>query len=182
MLRCPLHPGGGCGFARHGTYERKVPAGTRIVRYYCPRSRATFSLLPDCLASHLSGTLDDLEQTVATAERSATLTEAAQQLRPELADVRHALRWLRRRLRPVYAALTALVTLTPSLAGVEPSVLAVREALGVEQALVTTRELLSERLQAVCHPVGLRPRAVAGSYREEPIQQKVGPDPPLVAG
>ena len=27
---CPLHPKGGCGFARHGTYERVNPPGTRI--------------------------------------------------------------------------------------------------------------------------------------------------------
>jgi hypothetical protein len=29
LSRCPLHPRGGCGFARHGTYERKTPAGTQ---------------------------------------------------------------------------------------------------------------------------------------------------------
>ena len=26
---CPRHPGGGCGFARHGTCARKTPAGIR---------------------------------------------------------------------------------------------------------------------------------------------------------
>ena len=33
LKRCPLHPKGGCGFARHGTYERLSPPGTRIARW-----------------------------------------------------------------------------------------------------------------------------------------------------
>ena len=40
----------------------------RIARYYCPTARETFSLLPDCLASHFPGELDDLEQVVATVD------------------------------------------------------------------------------------------------------------------
>ena len=47
-----------CSFARHGTYMRKTPRGTRVARWYCPQSRTTFSLLPDCLAARLPGTLD----------------------------------------------------------------------------------------------------------------------------
>jgi hypothetical protein len=57
LPRCPLHPQGGCGFARHGTYERVSPPGTRVARWYCPEGHCTFSLLPDCLAARLSGTL-----------------------------------------------------------------------------------------------------------------------------
>ena len=52
LSRCPLHPRGGCGFARHGTYERKTPAGTLIARWYCPQG-----LLPDHLAARFPGTL-----------------------------------------------------------------------------------------------------------------------------
>jgi len=27
---CPVHPEGGCGFSKNGTYKRKVPQGTKI--------------------------------------------------------------------------------------------------------------------------------------------------------
>ncbi|MDE0442808.1 MAG: hypothetical protein OXL38_11875, partial [Gammaproteobacteria bacterium] len=57
LARCPNHPGGGCSLARHGTYARKTPPGTRVARWYCPESHTTFSLLPDCLAARLPGTL-----------------------------------------------------------------------------------------------------------------------------
>ena len=57
LARCPWHPAGGCGFCRHGTYERVRPPGTLIARWYCPKARRTVSALPDCLASHYSGTL-----------------------------------------------------------------------------------------------------------------------------
>ena len=43
------------GLARHGTYARKTPRGTRIARWYCPQSHTTFSLLPDCLARAAAG-------------------------------------------------------------------------------------------------------------------------------
>jgi len=58
---CPLHPGGGCGFVRHGTYPRRDTAGMRVARWYCRQARMSFSLLPDCLCSRLRGSLDDAE-------------------------------------------------------------------------------------------------------------------------
>lgn len=178
LSSCPLHPAGGCEFSRHSTYERKRPAGVQIARYYCRTARVTFSLLPDCLASRLSGSLAEVQVAVATAEAAPTLTQAAQQLRPELLDVRHALRWLRRRTRPVRAALTALVTLLPALGGVCPTVAAVGEAVVTKQVLVATRELMSERLASLRHPVGLRPRASSRDGAAEGLQHKAGPDPP----
>ena len=45
LERCPLHPQGGCGFARHGSYERVEPPGTRIPRWYCPLGHQTFRQL-----------------------------------------------------------------------------------------------------------------------------------------
>jgi hypothetical protein len=62
LATCPRHPGGGCGFARHGTYPRKTPTGMRVTRDYCPTAHETFSLLPDCLASRFPSDLDDLER------------------------------------------------------------------------------------------------------------------------
>jgi hypothetical protein len=64
LPRCPLHPKGGCGFARHGTYKRISPPGTLIARWYCPQGHRTFSLLPDCLAARLTGTLAEVESVV----------------------------------------------------------------------------------------------------------------------
>lgn len=34
---CPLHPAGGCGIARHGSYPRAKPCGVRVARWYCPQ-------------------------------------------------------------------------------------------------------------------------------------------------
>ena len=53
LQRCPKHPAGGCGFARHTAYARVEPPGMHIARWYCPEAHVTFSLLPDCLASRL---------------------------------------------------------------------------------------------------------------------------------
>lgn len=178
LSSCPLHPAGDCEFFRHTTYARKTPAGTQIARYYCRTARVTFSLLPDCLSSRLSGSLAEVAAAVAVSEAAPTLTQAAQELRPELLDVRHALRWLRRRTGPVRTALTALVTLLPALAGVDATITAVREALGTEQVLVTTRGLMNEQLASLCHPVGLRPRASERNGAAEISQHKAGPDPP----
>ena len=46
LKRCPMHPAGGCGIARHGAYERKQPEGVWVPRWYCreacrPPSRTT---------------------------------------------------------------------------------------------------------------------------------------------
>jgi hypothetical protein len=68
LERCPLHLGGGCGFERHGTYERVEPTGIRVARWYCPTGKTSFSLLPDCLASRLGGSLDAVEEEVTTVE------------------------------------------------------------------------------------------------------------------
>jgi hypothetical protein len=84
LPRCPNHPWGGCSLARHGTYRRKTPAGTQIARWYCAESHTTFSLLPDCLAARLPGTLDELESIVAAAEQAPSLEAAANVLRLDI--------------------------------------------------------------------------------------------------
>lgn len=83
LSRCPLHSEGGCGFCRHGSYVRLYPVVLRIARYYCRKGKTTFSLLPDCLASGVSGTLDEIELAASTLESSTSLMEAAQALRPD---------------------------------------------------------------------------------------------------
>ena len=44
--------------------------GTLIARWYCRESHTTFSLLPDCLAARLPGTLDALEAAAVAAEEA----------------------------------------------------------------------------------------------------------------
>src|SRR5271157_6006967 len=64
---CPMHPSGGCSFARHGSYERLSPSGLRIARWYCPEGHRTFSLIPDFVASRMPGLLDSIEESIVTA-------------------------------------------------------------------------------------------------------------------
>ena len=81
LCRCPLCPDGGCGLQRLGSYERKVPAVGRVARYWCPRQRTSFGLLPDFYASRMPGTLDDIEAAAAAAEEMSQ-EAAAELLRP----------------------------------------------------------------------------------------------------
>jgi hypothetical protein len=150
----------------------------QIARYYCRKARQTFSLLPDFLASQLSGTLAEVEAVVIVIESSQSLAEAARELRPELADERHAARWVRRRLGPVRAALMALVTLLPELSECAPRLSALRSHLGVNAVLECLRVLGASYLGALVSPLGFVRRAWRGRARRQRLQQKAGPDPP----
>ena len=108
LERCPLHPDGGCSFARHGTYERVEPPGTRIPRWYCPEGHRTFSLLADCFASRLPGSLSDLERVVSEVEQARSLEAAADGLRTDDVSLPGAIRWTRRRVQQVHAVLRDL--------------------------------------------------------------------------
>ena len=121
LEHCPLHPKGGCGLAKHGTYRRKFPAGTKIARWYCPDAHVTFSLLPDCLASRLSGTLIEVEAVIDQVENSPSQEAAVQNLRIDI-EFAGILRWIRRRIFLVRCALSLLIELIPSLpAGCRPT-------------------------------------------------------------
>ena len=179
LTRCPLHPRGGCGFARHGSYVRKKPAGTRIARWYCRKGHCTFSLLPDHLAARVPGTLGEIEQAAAAAETAPSLRACADALRPEPVGLAGALRWLRRRVDYVRAVLPTVVALLPQqLQGCAPAIGVVRRHLGVDQALPRLRSLLAAHLGALAPPLGLRPRAVGGEACAGGFQQPMGPDPP----
>ncbi|MGC4000011.1 MAG: hypothetical protein QM767_22275 [Anaeromyxobacter sp.] len=137
MERCPLHPEGGCGLARHGTYERVWPVGCRVARWWCPKARTSISLLPDCLAARLTGSLAEVDAVVAAAE-AGTREAASEALRPDI-ELPGAVRWVRRRVRLVHAGLAAVIGLLPGLlAGREPTVTSIRSALGTEAAVVTS--------------------------------------------
>lgn len=178
LSRCPLHPGGGCGFARHGTYSRCDPPGTRIARWYCPQGHRTFSLLPDCLAARLAGTLAAVEGVVLAVEQATSLEAAADQLRPEV-ELPGAIRWTRRRVRRVHAALRVLRGLDPVRFEGWPLTLgAWRMRLGLAPVLPTLRAIAADYLHELPAPLGLRPLPDIGGESPPPAQHPMGPDPP----
>ena len=184
LERCPNHPHGGCSLARHGTYARKTPRGTRIARWYCPESHTTFSLLPDCLAARLPGTLDEVEQVVllatrarlvAHAEQASSLSAAGDALRPDPVELPGAMRWVERRVRLVHHVLTIVIGLLPQCLA---EMGAVRARLDTDTALVALRTLTAAQLRALPAPLGFHPHRLNTTNRNRTLQHKMGSDPP----
>lgn len=166
LCECPVHPHGGCGLRKLGTYLRVAPAGARIARFWCPLGRISISLLPAFMAARLSGTLDEVEAVVDAAEQAGSVAAAVEVVHPAGAarptGMVCALRSIRRRVRAVRAALLALVTLLPErFAGIAPTLEAMRAALGTARVLVAARELIRQHLRALPAPLGFRARAGA---------------------
>jgi len=178
LERCPLHPNGGCSFARHGTYARVDPPGTRIPRWYCPEGHCTFSLLADCFASRLPGSLSDVERVVLEVERAKSLEAAADRLRTDDISLPGAIRWTRRRVRRVHIAFRILFDLIPEcLCGCQPTVTALRQWLGVEWVLPQMREMAAVSLCVLPSPVGFASPWLTANHDGQ-IQHDKGPDPP----
>jgi transposase-like protein len=175
LAACPRHPRGGCGLVRHGTYPRRTPAGMRIARYYCPTAHETFSLLPDCLASHFPGALDAIEHVVATVETARSVEAAADVLRPDI-TLASAVRWIRRRLIPVRRALLAVVTLLPDLFTGDARLAAVRLALTTPSALVALRTHAAPQLATLPTPLGFHPRSPRRDARPSALPHGMGAD------
>lgn len=176
--RCPAHPAGGCGFKRNGTYERTEPPGARVPRWYCPSGHTTFSLLADCLAAKLPGSLAELEQVLSAVEQAPSLEAAADKLRPDIL-LPGRLRWVRRRVILARVALGALIALSPSrLGGCEPTLRSVRSRLQSEWVLPSLRELGEEQLPALPPPLGFGRRDRAQGRR----QHDSGPRAPPAKG
>jgi hypothetical protein len=178
LPRCPLHPQGGCGFARHGTYARVSPPGTRVARWYCPAGHRTFSLLPDCLAARLSGTLAEVEAVVRAVEQAPGLEAACGQLRLDI-ELPGAQRWVRRRVQAVHASLHLLRGLLPErFAHCPTSVTAFARHLGAGEVLGALRDIAAAFLQRLPPPLGFFPRHPPGGGRGRARQHRVGADPP----
>jgi hypothetical protein len=177
LAQCPWHPAGGCGFCRHGTYERVRPPGTLIARWYCPLERRTVSALPDCLASHYSGTLADLEATVLAVEQAPSRA-AAGQLRTEI-ELPGALRYLDRLCDSVHGALSAIRGLEPDrFATVAPTLQAFTAVLGAGSVLMCLRELVARYLAQLTTPFGFNPHRHSPGAAVPRRQHPMGPDPP----
>lgn len=178
LEKCPLHPEGGCGFARHTPYDRVEPPGVRIARFYCRAGHVTFSLLPDFLASRLSSTLAEVETVVDRVESAPTFDACAQKLRPDL-ERAGARRWTRRRVQLVRAALTTTIGLLPLLlAGCEPTLASFRARLGVERVLAELRAQAEPQLASLPPPLGFGPWPAKRRYPAPRHQHEAGPDPP----
>lgn len=178
LERCPLHPGGGCGLCRHGTYERMSPPGARIARWRCPRGHCTFSLLPDCLAARLAGALAEVEAVVATVEAAPSLEAAADVLRPDI-ELPGAIRWTRRRVQRVRSTLQLLRGVDPErFAGWPATVGAWRAGLGVAPVLPALRAVGADVLHALPAPLGFAHRPARGGESHFAHQHPMGPDPP----
>jgi hypothetical protein len=153
----------------------------QIARWYCPTGRTTFSLLPDCLASRLPGSLDEVEQVVATVEMKVAAGEsierAAEKLRPDI-ELPGAVRWVRRRLAAVRMTLVALMTLLPGQLGNDPRLGEVRQVLGTKRALVRLREIGAAHLGTLAPPFGFGPRPQRRLRKRRSRQQGAGPAPP----
>ena len=182
LERCPNHPRGGCSLARHGSYERKTPAGVRVARWYCPESHTTFSLLPDCLAARLPGTLADLEAVAVAAEGARSVEAAANALRRDAVELPGALRWVRRRVRLVHNVLVRVIGLIPDrLSGCAATMVAVRARLASDRALMRLRDLVCGQLRVLPAPLGFQPHGLGVGGRKPVFQHSMGPDPPPVA-
>jgi len=162
---CPLHPSGGCGIARHGSYARARPSGVRVARWYCPQGHRTFSLLPDFLSARLPGLLAEVEEAVFAAARSPSIEAAAASMRDLEVSLPAAVRWLRRRLGPIQRVVQALRNTGTEL------------ALVVDAGYLTRLrlELDDSELARLPPPLGFgakgrRRQAVGG------CQHKMGPD------
>jgi len=178
LSTCPWHPAGGCGFCRHGTYERVRPRGTLIARWYCPLERRTVSALPDCLASHYSGTLADLEAMVLAVEQAPSRPAAAGQLRTEI-ELPGALRYLDRLCRAIHGALATVRGLEPKrFAAVAPTLMGFAAALPGGSVLSPLRAGVARYLPQLPTPFGFDPhrRVADGAVRRR--QHRMGTDPP----
>jgi hypothetical protein len=131
----------------------------------------------------MPGTLDDVEQAVATAEATASVEQTADTLRP--ADVvgavtlGAAIAWLRRRIVLVRTMFVTVTGMFPDLfEGVALTVRAFRERLGSSRVLVMLRGICATHLHALPRPLGLNPRARPAGGGAHGHRQSPGPDPP----
>ena len=181
VCRCLIHPDRDCGFSYHGTYDRVTPKGTKIARFLCHTEKKTFSMLPDCFSSRLTGTLIEIETVVLMVEKaevrdagrgkpstmenvmlsSLDLASAADELdvSQNLYDLALDFRWLKRRVDYVCKILSNVINLFPEkFKNHRPSLTSFRSVLGDGPILVRLRCEAESKIHEIPLPVGLNPR------------------------
>jgi hypothetical protein len=149
-----------------------------IARWYCPRARRTVSALPDCLASHYSGTLAELEATVLAVEQAPSREAAAGHLRTDI-ELPGALRYLDRLCRSIHRTLAAIRGLEPvRFEAVAPTLQAFAAALGTGSVLMHLRGMVARYLPLLPTPFGFDPRRHRLDAAVPRSQHHAGPDPP----
>jgi hypothetical protein len=133
--------------------------------------------LPDFLASRLPGLLTSIEAAAVEAKLAASMEAAADTLRGFEVTLPSALRWLRRRVRAVQAALEAVSRLVPQRFG---RALASDPTLWIELGqgcalLDLRRSLAPHLLHRLPAPLGFLPSRGAARSRDG-NQHDMGPD------
>jgi hypothetical protein len=140
----------------------------------------SFSLLPDCLASRLSGSLIEVEDVLTEVNNSSSQEAAADKIRIDIL-LPGALRWIRRRIFLVKATLSILIELLPWLfADCNPSILSFQSVLNVDYALPELRQIASSYLPVLPPPLGFGPRPETTKSKKSHLQHSTGTDPPSI--
>ena len=172
----PCTRNGGCSFARHGSYSRVTPHGVRIARWYCPEGHRTFSLLPDFLAAKLPGLLTSIEAAAEAVKSAGSMESAADALRGFDVTLPSAVRWLRRRVRAVQAAVDAVSSALPTPMPARASSQASRIDPGSGVLLELRRTLPAAIIAHAAGALGLpAPRSWTPSCHSQ-YQHHLGPD------
>ncbi len=162
---CPWCEPGKCKLAPHGFYPRVKPKGTWVRRFRCPRTKRTVSLLPDCFAAWVKGTLEELEEEVRAGEGAARPEEAEgvpeEGEEPRVPEegcreakgeggLQVAVEWVR-------GLLVTVRTLDPErFGGVEPSLAGFGQRLRSQWVLRTLRGEAEAHLGSLPAPLGFR--------------------------
>ena len=142
MARRQVRPGS----ARH----LRPPAAGRLRRFRCRQSGRKVSLLSDCLAALLPGTLAQVECGRARAGAVSHPAGGVAAGAPGVCEPGAAERWTRRRGLLVEACLELLRSLcTARFEHVEPTLVAFGAALGTQSVLVRLRAVAAAQLGAL---------------------------------
>ena len=154
-------------------------AGRASLAGTAPRATPRSACCRTVSSARLPGTLDELEEVVAHAERASSLLAAANALRTDAVALPGAMRWVRRRVQRVHHVLVIVIGLLPHrLARCVVEVAAVRARLHSEVALRALRTLVAAQLPALPAPLGFHPHRLDATKRHRRFQHKMGPDPP----
>ncbi len=123
--------------------------------------------------------MNEVEALVRAVEQAPSLEAACRDLRPDI-ELPGVLRWARRRVLAVHAALQTLKGLLPHQFSCPATLAAFAACLGVAEVLVALRPIGEPFLQNLSTPLGFRPRRTLGDGAGCARQHCVGPDPPRV--